>query len=430
MNAPLAARLRPKRIDDVKGQGHVLGPDKSLTQALQSGWLPSMIFWGPPGTGKTSLAHLLAQHVNANFMALSAVMSGIKDVRALVERAKDYRQQHPNAQNCVFIDEIHRFNKSQQDAFLPFVEEGLITLIGATTENPAFEINRALLSRLKVIQFKPLEMTALSEIFHQALDFWQEEKGNPIKVPTSIEKAFCQYAKGDGRRLINTLEIALQIVHKDNRDEMTPAIFQQACGHSISNFSKKGDAFYEQISALHKSVRGSNPDAALYWLARMLQGGCDPQYIARRLIRMASEDIGNADPRALSMTLEAWEVQRRLGQPEGELALAQAVCFLACAAKSNAIYLAFSKAIKSAQRYDHLGVPAHLKNIADIGQASDLRLKYRYDHDEPEGVAYGQRYFPEGMDEEEFYAPQNRGLEIKIKEKLERLRELNKRHRK
>ncbi len=416
--APLAARMRPQTLDHYLGQDHLLAPDKPLRRALDSGQLHSMIFWGPPGVGKTTLAQLIAQLCDAHFISISAVLAGVKDIRAAVEEAK--QQQFFQRRTILFIDEVHRFNKAQQDAFLPFVEDGTVIFVGATTENPSFEINNALLSRARVYQLNALSDAAIVDIVAHAADCEGWQLGQD-----QIER-IARHADGDGRRALNVLEIAGDMIGGNGATELSADIIDQVLSGQPRRFDKGGDLFYEQISALHKSVRGSSVDGALYWFARMLDGGCEPLYVARRLVRMASEDIGNADPRALRLCLDAWETQERLGSPEGELAMAQAVCYLAAAPKSNAVYTAYNavrKEIAASPSYD---VPMHLRN-APTSMMKDQGFGggYRYAHDEPDAYAAGENYLPEEIKDSVYYQPVNRGLEKKIGEKLRYLQELD-----
>ncbi|MFG0382474.1 replication-associated recombination protein A [Pseudomonas sp. zbq_18] len=420
---PLAARLRATSLEEYVGQEHVLGHGKPLREALEQGALHSMIFWGPPGVGKTTLAKLLAQVSEAHFETISAVLSGVKEIRQSVEVAKQQAAQY-GRRTILFVDEVHRFNKSQQDAFLPYVEDGTLIFIGATTENPSFELNNALLSRARVYVLKSLDEEAMRKLVARALG---EDKGlgkRNLSLPEESFQILLAAADGDGRRLLNLLENAADLA--EDGDEIGPELLHNLLGDSRRRFDKGGEAFYDQISALHKSVRGSNPDAALYWYARMIDGGCDPLYLARRVVRMASEDIGNADPRALTLCLNAWDVQERLGSPEGELAVAQAVVYLACAPKSNAVYMGFKAALRDAAEHGSLEVPLHLRNaptklMKQLGYGDE----YRYAHDEPEAYAAGEDYFPEQLQPQRYYDPVPRGLELKIREKLQRLAELD-----
>ena len=423
---PLADRMRPRHLDEFIGQSHLLGAGKPLRQAVESGQLHSMLFWGPPGTGKTTLAHLLAARSGAEFVALSAVLAGVKDVRQAVEVARQ-RQQVEGRQTLLFVDEVHRFNKAQQDAFLPFVEDGTVLFVGATTENPSFELNNALLSRARTYVLKRLADAELVAVQRQALADSERGLGAAATV-ISDEQLACiaQAADGDARRGLTLLEIVFDL--SSGEAAVGDRVLNEVLSGGVRRFDKGGEAFYDQISALHKSVRGSSPDAALYWLARMLDGGCDPLYLARRVVRMASEDIGNADPRALSLALQAWDVQDRLGSPEGELAIAQAVVYMACAAKSNAVYAAFNAAMKDAKSHGSLDVPLHLRNAPTrLMKELDYGRRYRYAHDEPEGYAAGERYFPDEMPPVQYYHPVDRGLEQRIAEKLAHLRELDRR---
>ncbi len=422
---PLAARMRPKTLEQFIGQRHLTGENKPLWAAINKSALHSMILWGPPGSGKTTLAKLIANHSRARFESISAVLAGVKDIRAVVARAKEALTTEPAQPTILFTDEVHRFNKSQQDAFLPHVEDGTLIFIGATTENPSFALNNALLSRTRIYILKALQHDELKQLLDQALHDNNSGLGNQqLSLTAEAEQLLIASADGDGRQLLNLLEIAADFAEQNT---ITVDHLQQVIGQSWRRFDRQGDYFYDQISALHKSIRGSAPDAALYWLARMIDGGCDPLYIARRLLRLASEDIGNADPRALQITLDAWEVQQRLGSPEGELALAQAVIYLACAAKSNATYCAFNAALEVARRSGSLPVPPHLCNAPTaLMKAAGYSKGYRYPHDEANGYAAGENYFPENLSQRRYYYPSNRGLEIKINDKLEKLRELDK----
>ena len=418
MTTPLAERLRPATLDEVIGQQHLLGPGKPLRVAFASGQPHSMILWGPPGVGKTTLARLMAQGFNSEFIALSAVLSGVKDIREAVERAQMF-QANSGRPTILFVDEVHRFNKSQQDAFLPHVESGLFTFIGATTENPSFEVNGALLSRAAVYVLKSLSEDDLSQLVDRALSL-----GSDIRIDDEAKQILVASADGDGRKLLNNTEIALRAALQNKQTSIDRALLKESLGDTLRRFDKGGDAFYDQISALHKSVRGSNPDAALYWLVRMLDGGADPRYLARRLIRMATEDIGLADPRALQLTLNAADTYERLGSPEGELALAEATIFLACAAKSNAAYKAYNAAKAFVSKDTSRPVPEHLRNApTQLMRQLGYGKLYRYAHDEPDAYAAGETYLPEGIPEPNWYQPTPRGLEGKIGEKLAYLRQ-------
>lgn len=426
---PLADRMRPHSLNEFFGQQHILGNDKPLRVAIEQGHLHSMVFWGPPGTGKTTLARIIANSCDAQFIQLSAVLSGVKDIRSAIERAQQYREVY-NKDTVLFVDEAHRFNKSQQDAFLPYVEDGTVTFIGATTENPSFELNNALLSRVRVYVLKALTIEDIKIIVKKALDDSKHGLAeHELKISEKSLQKLADMADGDARRALNLLEIASDLAESNKiTDELLDEVLT---GGGVRRFDKGGEAFYDQISALHKSVRGSAPDAALYWFARMLDGGCDPLYIARRVVRMASEDIGNADPRGLRLALDAWETQERLGSPEGELAIAQAVVYLACAAKSNAVYKAYNTAMQSARDQGSLEVPLHLRNApTKLMKELDYGKEYRYAHNETDAYAAGESYFPEGMNDEQYYFPTDRGMEIKIAEKLARLRELDKKAKK
>lgn len=422
---PLASRMRPQRLGDFIGQEHLLGEGKSLGEAIRKGLPHSMILWGPPGVGKTTLARLVAETCGGLFESISAVLSGVKDIRAAVERAQAHRKLSGRA-TVLFVDEAHRFNKSQQDAFLPHVEDGTLVFIGATTENPSFELNNALLSRTRVYVLKSLDDAALVLVIDAALQ--NEDRGlgkHRIDLPEDCKLRLAAAADGDARKVLNLLEIAVDLGNEQNGVlRIDESVIEQVLQGSARRFDKGGDSFYEQISALHKAVRGSSPDGALYWLVRMLDGGCDPLYIARRLVRMASEDIGNADPRALQMALSAWDAQTRLGSPEGELVIAHAVIYLACAPKSNAVYNAFNQARADVQNGASLEVPSHLRNAPTaLMKTLDYGVEYRYAHDEPGAYAAGENYFPPQLQDTRYYFPTEQGLEQKIREKLDYLRE-------
>lgn len=429
---PLAARMRPRNLDDYIGQEHLLAPGKPLREAISRGQLHSMILWGPPGVGKTSLAKLFAEQANARFETLSAVLSGVKEIRAAVAAAQQERIS-TRRKTILFVDEVHRFNKSQQDAFLPYVEDGTFIFIGATTENPSFELNNALLSRCRVYVLRGLHAEQLKDVLLQALKDNERGLGSQsISIDEDTLMTLAQAADGDARKSLNLLEIAADLADEQgDKKIIDEQVVAEVLASDVRRFDKGGDIFYEQISALHKSVRGSSPDGALYWLARMLDGGCDPLYIARRVVRMASEDIGNADPRALPLCLSAWDVQERLGSPEGELAIAQAVVYLACAPKSNAVYNAFNQVradVRSQPAYD---VPMHLRNApTKLMKNMDYGAGYRYAHDEPGAYAAGENYLPEEIAGAHYYDPVERGLELKIQEKLTHLRELDKQSKK
>jgi putative ATPase len=417
---PLAERLRPTSIDEVIGQQHLLGAGKPLRVAFESGQPHSMILWGPPGVGKTTLARLMAQGFQAEFMALSAVLSGVKDIREAVERAQ-LLQATSARRTILFVDEVHRFNKSQQDAFLPHVESGLFTFIGATTENPSFEVNSALLSRAAVYVLQSLSQDDLLQMLTRALALHEG-----IRIDEDAALMLVASADGDGRKLLNNTEIILRAAVQKKQTQINTELLKESLGDSLRRFDKGGDGFYDQISALHKSVRGSNPDAALYWLVRMLDGGADARYLSRRLIRMAAEDIGLADPRALRLTLDAAETYERLGSPEGELALAEATVYLACAAKSNAVYNAYNAVKAFVSKDSSRPVPEHLRNApTKLMKQLGYGKLYRYAHDEPEAYAAGESYLPDGLGEPGWYQPTPRGLEGKIAEKLAYLRRLD-----
>ncbi|MDO6442439.1 replication-associated recombination protein A [Marinobacter sp. 2_MG-2023] len=423
---PLAARMRPESLDDYVGQMHLVGPGKPLRRAVEQGQLHSMILWGPPGVGKTTFARLLASVGELSFETVSAVLSGVKDIRAIVERARN-RKLSQGQDTLLFVDEVHRFNKSQQDAFLPHIEDGTFIFVGATTENPSFELNSALLSRTRVYVLKNLEDSDILKLLTRALDSAEGFNGE-LAVSSDVLNLMASASGGDARRALNILEISADLAEPDTegKNRISEKHLEQVMQTSLRRFDKGGDVFYDQISALHKSVRGSDPDGSLYWLCRMLDGGCDPLYVARRLVRIASEDIGNADPRALQLSMEAWDAQERLGSPEGELALAQAVTYLALAPKSNAVYKAFNRCMADIREDPDYEVPVHLRNaptklLKSMGHGDS----YRYAHDEEYAFAAGESYLPDAIHQRRYYEPVDRGLEIKLSEKRQRLDALN-----
>ena len=422
---PLAEQLRPKKIGDIIGQSELLGEGQPLKVAIESGNLPSMILWGPPGVGKTTIAQVIANSSEAEFLSVSAVLSGVKEIRDGIERAQYAKDQH-NRKTILFVDEVHRFNKSQQDAFLPHIESGLIIFIGATTENPSFEVNSALLSRCQTYLLKALNQDELLLIINKALSYYVD-----YSIEEEANVLLLSYASGDARRLINVIEIAINRLRKEGKQKITQDLIKKTLTDKGRRFDKGGDQFYDQISALHKSVRGSDPDASIYWLFRMLDGGTDPLYLARRIVRIAIEDIGLADPRAQTIALEAYQIYERLGYPEGELALSNAVIYLAMAAKSNSAYIAYNDVKAFIKNQNHYDVPIHLRN-APTKLMNDLNYgkAYRYAHNEPNGYAAGENYFPDELDSVNFFKPSDRGLEKKISEKQSFLKSLDEEHKK
>ncbi|WP_330133232.1 replication-associated recombination protein A [Vibrio campbellii] len=424
---PLAARMRPEKIEQYIGQQHILGPGKPLRRALEAGHIHSMILWGPPGTGKTTLAEVAANYANAEVERVSAVTSGVKEIRAAIEKARENKM--AGRRTILFVDEVHRFNKSQQDAFLPHIEDGTVTFIGATTENPSFELNNALLSRARVYKLTSLDKDEISLALNQAISDKERGLGNtPAHFVDNVLDRLAELVNGDARMSLNYLELLYDMA-EDNAQgekEITLKLLAEVAGEKVSRFDNKGDIWYDLISAVHKSIRGSNPDAALYWAARMIAAGCDPLYIARRLLAIASEDVGNADPRAMQVALSAWDCFTRVGPAEGERAIAQAIVYLACAPKSNAVYVAWKQALTDAHNLPEYEVPHHLRNaptslMKDMGYGAE----YRYAHDEPGAYAAGEQYLPPEMGDRRYYQPTNRGLETKIGEKLDYLATLD-----
>lgn len=420
---PLAARMRPRTLSEYIGQSHLMAAGKPLPKAIAAGHLHSMILWGPPGTGKTTLAEIIAHHANAKVERISAVTSGIKDIREAVERAKTNQQM--GFRTILFVDEVHRFNKSQQDAFLPFVEDGTVTFIGATTENPSFELNSALLSRARVYLLKSLTVEDIENILQQAMDDKERGYGNQSFIlPNETKRQIAEFVGGDARRALNTLEILVDMSGDDH--QLTPELLKEVIGERSARFDNQGDRYYDLISAVHKSIRGSAPDAALYWYARIICAGGDPLYVARRLLAIASEDIGNADPRAMQVALAAWDCFTRVGPVEGERAIAQAIVYLACAPKSNAVYLAFNQAMKDAQSLSDYDVPEHLRNApTKLMKKLGYGAEYRYAHNEANAYAAGENYFPPEMADTQYYHPTERGAERQYKEKLAWLADLD-----
>ena len=424
---PLASRMRPHSLSEYQGQSHLLGPGKPLREVIEQSHVHSMVLWGPPGVGKTTFARLMALQCDIHFEAISAVLSGVKEIRQSVDIARQ-QQMTSGKKTMLFVDEVHRFNKAQQDAFLPFIEDGTIIFVGATTENPSFELNNALLSRARVYKLQSLTADELAAILDLALT--DKERGLGalgLSISQGGRALLLEAADGDARRLLNALEICSDFAQTDEQGALiTDEQVREVVAEGSRRFDKGGDIFYDQISALHKAVRGSDPDASLYWFVRMIDGGCDPIYVARRVVRMASEDIGNADPRGLQLALNAWEVQERLGSPEGELAIAQAIAYLAMAPKSNAVYMAVNKIKQTVAGTPSYEVPMHIRNaptslMKDMGHGAD----YRYAHDYEQGYVAGESYLPEALDGSTFYEPVNRGLEIRISEKLAQIRQMN-----